>query len=173
MDILLQIVLIIVPAGLVFGTAYFVMNKMLERDSRNMNIELRRDRQKSILPLRVDAFQRLVLLMERISPNSLVMRLHNPALPAKMFQAELLKAIREEYEHNVAQQIYVSPQSWEMILNAKEETIKIINIAGTRVDLTSNATDLSSRIFEITAEIKNLPTTIASHYLKEELQKLF
>lgn len=173
MDIVLQLVLIIAPSGLVFGTAYFFMNKQMERDNRNANIELRRDRQKATLPLRVDAYQRLVLLMERISPNSLVMRLHNPALPAKMFQAELLKAIREEYEHNVAQQIYVSPQAWELLQNAKEETIKIINIAGTKTDLTHTATELSGKIFEITAEIGQLPTQIATRYLKEELQKLF
>jgi hypothetical protein len=173
MDIVLQIVLIIVPSGLVFGTAYFMMNKQIEKESRNANIELKRDRQKSILPMRVDAYQRLVLLMERISPNSLVMRLHNPALPAKMFQAELLKAIREEYEHNVAQQIFISHQLWEMVQNAKEETIKIINIAGNQVDLTSTATELSAKIFEITAEFKKLPTQIVAQALKEELQKLF
>lgn len=173
MDIVLQIVLIIVPAGLVFGTAYFMMNKLIEKDGRAANIELKKDRQKSILPMRIDAYQRLVLLMERISPNSLIMRIHNPALPAKMFQTEILKSIREEYEHNVAQQIFVSHQAWEMVQNAKEETIKIINIAGNQVDLTSTATELSSKIFEITAEFKKLPTEIVAQALKEELQKLF
>lgn len=173
MNIVLQIILIVVPAGLVFGTAYFMMNKQIEKDSRVANIELKRDRQKSILPMRVDAYQRLVLLMERISPNSIVMRLHNPALPAKMFQTELLKAIREEFEHNVAQQIFVSHQVWEMVVNAKEETIKIINIAGNQVDLTSTANELSTKIFEITAEFKKLPTEIVAQALKGELQKLF
>jgi hypothetical protein len=101
------------------------------------------------------------------------MRLHNPALPAKMFQAELLKAIREEYDHNVAQQIFISLQGWEMVRNSKEETIKIINLAGSQMDATSMSSDLAAKIFEIVAEVGKMPTEITVDYLKTELQKLF
>jgi hypothetical protein len=114
-----------------------------------------------------------VLFMERIHPNSLVMRLHNPGLPAKMLQAEFLKAIREEYDHNVAQQLFISPQGWSMVKNSKEETIKIINIAGNQMLATSTGMDLSAKIFEIVAEIGQLPTEITVEFLKKELQELF
>jgi hypothetical protein len=138
-----------------------------------MQIELKKERQSFFLPNRVEAYQRAVLLMERISPNSLVMRIHNPGLPAKMMQAELLKAIREEYDHNVAQQIFISPKAWEMVRNSKEETIKIINIAGGQMSDISMALDLSAKIFEITAEVGQLPTEITTEFLKRELQELF
>jgi hypothetical protein len=173
MDYLFYTVLIVVPAGIVFATAYFFMNKIAERDEKNNAIELRKARQKHLLPIRVEAYQRLVLLMERISPNSLVMRVHNSAYTAKQMQGELLKAIREEFEHNVAQQIFVSPKAWEIIKNSKEEIIKIINIAGNQMTATSTSTDLSAKIFELSAEINPLPTEISGRFLKEELQKLF
>ena len=90
-----------------------------------MQSELKKQRQEYFLPNRVEAYQRAVLLMERIHPNSLIMRTINPALPSAVYQTELLKTIREEYDHNVAQQLFVSPAMWEMVKNSKEETIKI------------------------------------------------
>jgi hypothetical protein len=173
MDILAQIALIVLPAGAVLLTVVLFLRKQSEKDLRNMQIELKKERQSFFLPNRVEAYQRTVLLMERISPNSLVMRIHNPGLPAKMMQAELLKAIREEYDHNVAQQIFISPKAWEMVRNSKEETIKIINIAGGQMSDISMALDLSAKIFEITAEVGQLPTEITTEFLKRELQELF
>ena len=173
MEILAQIALIVLPAGAVLFTVVLFLRKQSEKDLRNMQIELKKERQSFFLPNRVEAYQRAVLLMERISPNSLVMRLHNPGLPAKMMQSELLKAIREEYDHNVAQQIFISPKAWEMVRNSKEETIKIINIAGNQMLATSTGMDLSAKIFEIVSEVGQLPTEITVEYLKKELQELF
>ncbi len=172
-DALFQIALILLPAGAVLYTTVYLLRRENDKEVRNMQIELKKQRQEFFLPNRVEAYQRAVLLMERIHPNSLVMRLHNPGLPAKAMQAELLKAIRDEYDHNVAQQLFISPQSWEMVKNSKEETIKIINIAGNQMQATSMGTDLAGKIFELVAEIGELPTEITVKVLKEELQRLF
>jgi hypothetical protein len=173
MDILLQIALILVPSGAVLLTTIFFLRREASKELVNMKAELKKQRQEYFLPSRVEAYQRAVLLMERIHPNSLVMRLHNPGLPAKALQAEFLKAIREEYDHNVAQQLFVSPQGWKMIKNSKEETIKIINIAGNQMLTTSTGLDLSAKIFEIVAEVGQLPTEITVEYLKTEFQEMF
>jgi hypothetical protein len=173
MEYFFYLVLILVPSGIVFGTAYFFLNKLSEKEQRVASIELRKERQKMMLPNRVDAYQRMVLFLERISPNSLVMRVHNPSFAAAQFQAELLRTIREEFEHNVAQQIFISPQAWEMVKNSKEETIKIIHIAASQMNEASTGTELASKIFEISAQVNPLPTEIAGRFLKEELQKLF
>jgi hypothetical protein len=173
MDALLQIALIIFPAGGVLLTTIFFLRRETSKEFRSAQIELKKQRQEYFLPSRVEAYQRAVLLMERIHPNSLVMRLHNPGLPARALQADFLKAIREEYDHNVAQQLFVSPQGWQMVKNSKEETIKIINIAGNQMTATSTGMDLSAKIFEIVAEIGELPSEITVNYLKGELQELF
>lgn len=177
MDLILQLALIILPSGAIFMTVMLFLRRQSEKDVRNfqfeLNNQLKQERQKFFLPTRVEAYQRAVLLMERINPHSLVMRLHNPGLPAKALQSELLKAIREEYDHNVAQQLFVSAQGWEMVKNSKEETVKIINIAGNLMQATSMGMDLSAKIFEICAEVGKLPTEITTDYLKKELQELF
>lgn len=173
MDVVLQIALIIFPAGAVLLTTIFFLRKETNKEVRIAQIELKKQRQEYFLPNRVEAYQRALLLMERIHPGSLVMRLHNAGLPAKALQADFLKAIREEYDHNVAQQLFISPLAWQMVKDSKEETIKIINIAGNQMQATSTGIDLSSKIFEIVAEIGQLPTEITVEYLKKELQELF
>lgn len=173
MEIAFQLALIILPAGAVLMTAIYFMRQNAQREIRTAHLEQKAERQKYFLPLRVDAYQRLILLMERIHPNSLIMRLNNPGLPAAAFQIKLLEAIREEYEHNIAQQMYVSPDSWEMVKKSKEETVKIINLAGQQMMPTSMAMDLAGKIFEIVAEVGVLPTEIAVKALKEDVQKLF
>lgn len=173
MEIVLQLALIIIPAGAVFATVYLFLKKQSEKEIRHLQIELKKERQNFFLPSRVESYQRAVLLMERIHPNSLVMRIHNPGLPAKAMQAELLKAIREEYDHNVAQQIFISLPAWNMVKNSKEETIKIINLAGSQMSNIATSTDLAGKIFEIVAEVGQLPSEITVEYLKKELQELF
>ena len=172
-SVIFQIALVLIPAGAVLMTTIYFLRKEDSKELRSMQIELKKQRQEFFLPNRVEAYQRAVLLLERIHPNSLVMRLHNPGLPAKAMQAELLKAIRDEYDHNVAQQIFITPGIWEMVKNSKEETIKIINIAGNQMAATSMGMDLAAKIFEVVAEIGELPSEITVKVLKEDLQKLF
>lgn len=171
--IILPVLLVLITSGGILIMAYLFLRKTAEKEIRHLQIELKKDRQKHFLPMRVDAYQRVVLLMERIHPGSLVMRLHNPGLPAMKFQSDLLKGIREEYDHNVSQQLFVSPQAWEMVRSSKEETIKIINLAGQQMQATSTANDLAGKIFEIVAEVGQMPTEITVDYLKKELQELF
>ena len=128
---------------------------------------------KFFLPHRVEAYQRIILFMERISPNSLVMRKFENGMKAKELQGELLSTIRSEFEHNIAQQIFISPQGWKMVKESKEEIIKIINLASSQIDENGNALDLSQKIFEIATQIEKLPTEITNEYLINELQRLF
>lgn len=172
-QIVLPILVAVISGGGVLLMAYLFLKKSGETQLRSAQLELKRERQKHFLPMRVDAYQRATLLMERIHPGNLVMRLHNPGLPARKFQTDLLQAIREEYDHNVSQQLFVSPQAWEMVRNSKEETIKIINLAGQQMDATALSTDLAAKIFEIVAEVGKLPTEITIEYLRKELQELF
>lgn len=154
-------------------TTIYLLRRDTEKEIRATKLELKKQRQEFFLPTRVEAYQRIILLMERIHPNNLVMRLHNPGLPAKALQTKFLEAIREEYDHNVAQQLYISPAVWDIVKKSKEETVKIINLAGNQMSATSLGMDLSSKIFEIVGEVGVLPTEIAVDALKREMQDLF
>ena len=181
MEILLKLALIIVPCIVFFGAVYFFTNKWVavqKEKNKLAAIGAQKtekkvvDLRKHFFPLQVEAYQRMVLFMERIAPNNMIMRLNNPGLPAKAFQQTLLENIRNEYEHNLAQQIFISKEAWERVQSSKEEILKIINMAATKLEPTSLANDLSKGVFEITAQLKSQPTDQAILFLKDELNEL-
>jgi hypothetical protein len=179
-EILFQFGMFALPAIAFFGAAYYFTNKWFQIQQDKMKLEAIRkperevgpqdnDLKKHFFPLQVDAYQRLVLFLERIAPNNIIMRLNNPGLPAGAFQAKLLDTIRQEFEHNLAQQIFVSPEAWRISSNSKEEVLKIINMAASKLEPTALANDLSKSIFEITAGLEYQPTDKAIAFLKDEL----
>jgi hypothetical protein len=180
MNLMLFFGILVVTAGAMVAIVYFFLNKMSEniakqneKEVRYLQFELKKQRQEFFLPNRVEAYQRSILLMERLHPNSLVMRLHNPGLPALALQADFLKAIRDEYNHNVAQQLFISPLAWKMIRDSKEEVVKLINLAGNQMSATSTGMELSAKVFEILSQMNQIPSDITIEYLKKEFQELF
>lgn len=172
MELISQALLILPSIAFMF-VVILILKKQTSIAEMSNSISLKKERQQHFLPLRVDSYQRMILFMERISPNSLIMRTFNNEKPVKIFQTELLETIRQEYEHNVAQQLFISPKSWKLIRESKEEIVKIINLAASQVDENATSLDLSSKIFEITSQLKNIPTEITNEILINELQSLF
>jgi hypothetical protein len=126
----------------------------------------------TILPLRLQAFERFVLFLERIHPSNLVMRLNNPDLSSVQLQSLLVRTIREEFEYNLSQQLYVSLQNWEMIRNAKEEMISLINQASVKAGENATAGELVKLIFDLTVEKGRLPLEQALAGIKKEFDSL-
>lgn len=178
-EMVFQLAIYIIPAVVFFGTIYYITNKWVEVQREKMKLSLvekkespksqSTDLSRHFFPLQVDAYQRMVLFLERIAPNNMIMRLNNPGLPARAFQQKLLENVRQEYEHNLAQQIFISPDAWLRVQSSKEEVLKIINMAATKLDETALANDLSKGIFEITSQLKTQPTDQAIGFLKDEL----
>lgn len=88
---------------------------------------------KASIGLQLQAYERLVLFLERINPPNLLIRVSPGNKKASVLQNALLKAIREEYEHNLTQQLFISGSSWELIKSAKEEVVKSVNLAAANV----------------------------------------
>ena len=131
------------------------------------------DKQKHLFPLKVQAYERIVLFMERIEPSSLVMRVKTNTMKANELHGALLHNIREEYEHNVAQQIYISDNAWNLVKQAKEETIRIVNMAANSMESSATANELTRDIFEKMMVLPQSPSQIALDYLKQEIKKFF
>jgi hypothetical protein len=172
MDPLFEIIKIILPCGIVFLTAYYLVKNFLDHESRKKAIDLKLANQTVITPIRLQAYERVVLFLERINPNSMVMRLSKTGNAAN-FQGELLKTIRSEFEHNLSQQIYMSNASWEAVLKGKEETVKLINIASTKVNADANAMELAQAIIAIASQLSEMPTKSAIETIKREIGKEF
>lgn len=125
----------------------------------------------SVVKLELQAAERFALYLERISPDRLVMRLHQTGMSAKMLQSELLRSIREEFDHNLSQQIYISENAWELIKNAKEEMVKFISVCGDGMNEKNSGLDLSRKIFEAASRVEKLPSEIALQYLRKETRR--
>jgi hypothetical protein len=123
--------------------------------------------------LRLQAAERFVLYLERIEPGRLVMRSHQNGMSAKMLQNELLKSIREEFDHNLSQQIYVSENAWNLIKGAKDEMTKFITATGEGMSPDATSIDLSRKIFQAASKVDKLPGDVALEYLRHETNELF
>ena len=123
---------------------------------------------KHALPLRLQAYERLALFTERISPGALVLRLHKSSMSSGSLHSALISTIREEFGHNVTQQIYVSDKAWSKVMKAKEETIRLINLSYEQTGNVNSGTELSRKIFENTAKLSHTPSQEAMQAIKEE-----
>ncbi len=173
MEDILDILKYILPSGIVFATAYFLLKAFIDNDNRKKLIEIKTNNQALINPIRLQAYERIILLLERISPGSLIMRVAQPNMTAFQFQTALIQTIRDEFEHNLSQQIYISSNAWELTRNAKEEMIKLVNIAASRLNDNATATDLGSIIFELSMQKDKLPLNQAIEFTKKEVRQLF
>ncbi len=172
MDPLFEILKFILPALIVFLTTYYLVKNFLLHENGKRAVDLKLANLSIITPIRLQAYERVILFLERINPNSLVMRT-NKAVSAPMLQGELLKTIRTEFEHNLSQQIYMSSKSWEAVIRAKEETIKLINVASTKVNQEANGMELAQTIINVSTQLTELPTKSAIEFIKREIGKEF
>lgn len=126
----------------------------------------------AVLKLELQAAERFALYLERIAPARLVMRLHRAGMDAKMLQSEILRSIREEFDHNLSQQIYISPEAWDLIKKAKDEMVKFITASGEHLKGDATALDLSRIIFDGASKVERLPSEVALQYLRTETRQL-
>ena len=102
--------------------------KMKDAELRNgSKMELKVQALKIIMPLKVQAYERFLLYLERVQLPQLVKRVYVPGMEKGAFHLQLLQNVREEFEHNLAQQLYVSNSTWNAVVNAKEELVNQIN----------------------------------------------
>ena len=174
MNALVEILKIMIPAGAVFAAAYFLVKRFLDNDQKRREHELKKSALGTITPLKIQAYERIVIFIERINPNSLVIRVNKNAMSSRQLHLELVSAIKTEYEHNLSQQIYVSSGAWELVKTAKEEIIQLVNISSSKVAHDSNSAELAMMILNITANLgKKLPNDVAIDYIKKEIAQIF
>ncbi|MBK9399943.1 MAG: hypothetical protein IPN36_03530 [Bacteroidetes bacterium] len=170
---ILDFLVYLAPSLLVFLTSWLLVKRFLQRESALKVLELRAGQQKDMMPLRLQAYERLSIYLERISPNVLLLNQYEPGLTVIEFQQKLLETIRGEFEHNYAQQIYISVPLWTIIRNAKEEVARQVNAAASSLDPEAPAYQLSKKIFDSILEKEEFPTQRALNILKSEVGQLF
>jgi hypothetical protein len=113
-----------------------------------------------------------VLFLERISPESLIMRLSKPDMTAQQLHSILVSNIRSEYEHNLSQQIYISNEAWEMVRNARGTIVRLINSVSEKLPPTATGEELSRSILEEVMDMDTEPSRLAINYIKAEIGRI-
>lgn len=173
MNDLLEILKYILPSLVVFAAAYYLLKLFLENDQKKRVSDIKMAGYKIITPIRLQAYERISLFLERISPESLVMRVHRPDLNIAVLQTKLTLNIREEFEHNLSQQVYLSSEAWEIVKTAKEDMIAMVNKAATSLPDNATATDLSQKIFELSVTGDKSTVKEALEFIKKEIRIAF
>lgn len=173
MEALVEFIKILLPAAVVLYAVYLIVRAFIQRELDLKKLEVRGRSIETILPARLQAYERIILLLERMSPQNLLVRLNNPAFSAKDFQKILLDEIRNEYNHNVSQQVYMTEEVWNQVRNAKEDLIVIINDAASQLGATATSMDLAKRIVQATMERKVDVIGHALSEVKKEIQQVF
>lgn len=141
----------IVIAVLIAGTLAYLLWKQRKEAKQNENKET------SPVPvatkqLQLQAYERLTLLTDRIALPNLVNRVNQPGLSAKEMQSLLAQSIRQEFEHNITQQIYVSAESWDAVKNLKEQNLLIVNQVASFLPENATGLDLNKSLLELTMQ---------------------
>lgn len=161
-----------IPAILVIAMAYMLIDKLLKNEEARRNFELVKQNQPTITPVKLRAYERLILLLERITPQNLLPNKVLPNMSAQELQSTLLNDIRKEVEHNFSQQIYVSTELWETIKNAYENTVQLINLSSGQCSEQDSAVKLATMIIQVYDSKDQTAIDIAKDFLKNEVNKM-
>ncbi len=168
---IIEIISYTLPALITGGIALYFFKYHTSNEENRRNFLLRKEKQNTALPLRFQAYERMTLFLERISPAKLLVRVKPTGNNVTNYQKKLVQNIEQEFEHNLAQQIYITDATWNAIVTAKSTQIKIIRTIAAE-EKTENAEQLREKIIQYSLE-NETPTNTAISVLKNEVRKSF
>ncbi|MCO6565250.1 MAG: hypothetical protein J6581_07390 [Apibacter sp.] len=152
---------------LFIGGFMFMLTRFLQTEKDRRNFELRLKYSENIVPHKLQAYERMTLFLERIRPSSLIRRV-NPTEDIKSYEFTLIETIQTEFEHNLAQQLYINPNSWKIILSAKNATQLLIkNTIEAKKE--SSLQEIQEEIIKQSMEDAS-PCSTAILYLQKDIQ---
>jgi hypothetical protein len=173
MGILRDVLLIMIPALLTGTAVYLLIRHNYKVENERLDRDYRIERLRLINPVRLQAYERMVMLLERMMPSQLIIRNVSQGATVADLQNSLIANIRQEFDHNLSQQLYISSNAWELIKNARESVISEINSAADKLVAGAPATDLAQLLFQGEMEKNNSTLYKALEFLKNEARQLF
>jgi hypothetical protein len=167
--------LIVLALG-IFGSlmaVYYVVKGDIQHFFKLKTIELNQAHSASLLPLRLQAHERLIIFVDRINPANLLVRLHQQGIGIKELQNLVINDIKAEYQHNITQQLYINVTSWQVIRKLKDDTIAMINNAVSALPESESGIDLSKKVLQHMAGIPENPYDLTIDHLKKDIQEMF
>lgn len=179
MKTILFVIILVIAMLATLAIAGSIFHSLLKRWLKNrekeqllrLKMDERSETLRVVTPIRLQAYERMALFLERISPNSLVLRCYQPGMDLKLLQGVMTKNIRDEWEHNLSQQVYLSTGLWTRIREAKDETINLVNSAAVSLTDTTDPTRLAASVFASAAD--HSPVDGALEAMHREIHELF
>lgn len=173
MEFFLDILKLTLPAVIVGATAYLLLKALLDERQRMDLALLRNDAQKITLPLRLSAYERMMLLCDRADVANTMLRVRMPGMKVRELRGVLLMAINQEFEHNVSQQLYVSDTLWQIIRMARNNTLAMVTMTGSDIDPDAPSEVLANALLQAIDEQSITPMQTAIMAVRMEAGKLF
>lgn len=168
---ILDLFVMLLPAIIVGVIAFYFLSSFMKNEERRRRFITVRESQGKTLPTRMASYERMTLFLERIKPNNLVVRTQPGSMNKQQYEQLLIAAVDQEFEHNIAQQIYVSEECWNIIRAAKNTTIQQIR----QVAMSEKIHDAEALRKAIVNELmdKRAPSSTALSFLRAEVKDLF
>lgn len=157
----------------IFGAIYYILKPQQERAEKFQLLEFRKSLNAQTLPLRLQAYERVVLFIERTNPANMLIRLDSTSYSAAELHNIIMSEIRNEYQHNVTQQIYVSSRAWGILRRVKDDTMSIITNAKKGLPDHATGMDLSRVVLTHLSQLENNPYDIALAVVREDMEEFF
>ena len=168
---IIEILAYTIPSLITGSVAYFLFDSCFKDQQNTRRWLLQKEAQKDALPLRLQAYERMALYLERINPTKLLIRITPLSQDKNDYENLVMAQIEQEFEHNSTQQIYMSDECWTIIVTAKNATIQMIRAAN-RSDRVDSADKLREVLLNDLME-KQSPSNAALAYIKNEVAQLW
>jgi len=169
----LEILKYLLPSMVMFVVVYYFIKMFLDNQVKKQELQISETMKKTVLPIRLQAYERIVMLLERVSPTGMVLRIGSPVMTAEQLRGKIVASVREEFDHNLSQQLYISSHAWELVKNAKEEVIKLVHTASSGLAPDAKGPDLGKAIIEQGVAQGNQAINLALNFIKKEVQEFY
>jgi hypothetical protein len=170
---LLEILKYTLPSIIVLAACYMIIQKFLTNDFQRKQLAVFQDNIKITTPMRMSAYERIILVLERMEVHNLINRFYIPGASATDLQLAMIDSIRGEYEYNLSQQIYISNEAWQTFRTATEQEIAMINGISQKLPQNATAKDLSNALSELSRDQETeTPRQIAILTINAEAKKV-
>lgn len=187
MNELMEFFKIIVPTIAILIVVYIMMREFTRQNSKQFDylkdeqqlLKVRMENEKkgnsikTSMPLRFQAYERMALFLERINPPNLLTRIMKSKISVGTLHSSLLSTIRDEYEHNMSQQLYISDTAWELVKTAKEDVVRLVNSSAVNFSSDDDASKFAQEIITNGFNNKNNPIDKAINALKADIRENF
>ena len=154
------------------GTWYFIRKDLQHYFKAKTPVAEKAD-SGQLLTLRLQAYERMIVFIDRLNPSNLFLRLNEPGIAVHILHRLALQEIRTEFQHNVSQQLYINVESWNVLCRLKEDTIAMINHAVSLLPAEASGTDLSKKIVEHMVQLEQNPYELTVEIIKKDIHVLF